>query len=50
MKKVWTKNMLLGRPDTRKESGTEDTAFRARRKAKRMRLRKLQRQAKRAQQ
>lgn len=49
MKKVWTKNMLLGRPDCRQVSGTADTAFRGRRKAKRVRLRKLQRDARRAQ-
>jgi len=39
----------LNRPATRKASGTKDTAFRARRKAKRVRLRKLQRNARRAQ-
>jgi hypothetical protein len=42
-----TKSMLLNRPATRKDSGTKDTAFRGRRKAKRVRLRKLQRQARR---
>ena len=39
----------LNRPETRKDSGTKDTAFRGRRKAKRVRMRKLQRQARRAQ-
>jgi hypothetical protein len=46
---VITKNMLLNRPETRKDSGTKDTAFRGRRKAKRVRMRKLQRNARRAQ-
>lgn len=49
MRRVITKGMLLNRPETRKASGTKDTAFRGRRKAKRVRLRKLQRQARRAQ-
>jgi hypothetical protein len=44
-----TKSMLLNRPATRKASGTKDTAFRGRRKAKRVRARKAQRQARRAQ-
>jgi hypothetical protein len=44
-----TKNALMDRPDTRKDSGTKDTAFRGRRKAKRVRARKLQRDARRAQ-
>jgi hypothetical protein len=44
-----TKSMLLGRPDVRKDSGTKDTALRGRRKAKRVRVRKLQRQARRVQ-
>jgi hypothetical protein len=44
-----TKNLLLNRPDRRKDSGTDDTAFRGRRKAERVRLRKLQRQARRRQ-
>ena len=43
----FTKNTLLGRPDRRKDSGTVDTAFRGRRRAKRIRLRKLQRLARR---
>ncbi len=44
-----TKSMLLNRPETRKDSGTKDTAFRGRRKAKRVRARKAQRQARRVQ-
>ena len=48
-KRKLTKSMLLNRPDTRKDSGTKDTAFRGRRKAKRVRMRKLQRQARRVQ-
>jgi hypothetical protein len=44
-----TKSMLLNRPATRKTSGTKDTAFRGRREAKRVRVRKLQRQARRVQ-
>ena len=39
----------LDRPETRKDFGTKDTAFRGRRKAKRVRMRKLQRQARSAQ-
>ena len=49
MRRAITKGMLLNRPETRKESGTKDTAFRGRRKAKRVRMRKLQRDARRAQ-
>ena len=41
----WSKNRLLGRPNKRQVSGTVDTAFRGRRKAKRVRLRRLQRDA-----
>ena len=48
--RVITKNMLLNRPDVRKDSGTKDTAFRGRRKAKRVRVRKLQRDSRRVQQ
>ena len=48
-KAKWSKNALLGRPSKRQVSGTVDTAFRGRRKAKRVRLRKLERQARRAQ-
>jgi hypothetical protein len=48
--RVITKNMLLNRPDVRKDSGTKDTAFRGRRKAKRVRMRKLQRDSRRVQQ
>jgi hypothetical protein len=44
-----TKNAMLGRPDRRNDSGTAATNFRARAKAKRVRLRKLQRQARRSQ-
>jgi hypothetical protein len=44
-----TKNALLNRPDRRKDSGTVATNFRGRRKAERVRLRKLQRQARRKQ-
>ena len=44
-----TKNALLNRPDRRKDSGTSATNFRARAKAKRVRIRKLQRQARRNQ-
>jgi len=44
-----TKSMLLNRPAKRKASGTKDTAFRGRRKAKRVRARKAQRQARRVQ-
>ena len=42
-------NALLNRPDRRKDSGTSATNFRGRAKAKRVRLRKLQRQARRNQ-
>ena len=45
----FSKHNLLGRPDRRKDSGTEATNFRGRAKAKRVRLRKLQRQARRRQ-
>jgi hypothetical protein len=48
-KRKVTRSTLLGRPATRKDSGTKDTAFRGRRKAKRVRVRKLQRDARRAQ-
>ena len=48
-KSRWSKNRLLGRPNKRQVSGTVDTAFRGRRKAKRVRLRGLQRDARRAQ-
>jgi hypothetical protein len=48
-KRKVTKNALMDRPATRKDSGTKDTAFRGRRKAKRVRVRKLQRQARRVQ-
>jgi len=44
-----TKNMLLNRPDRRNDSGTAATNFRGRAKAKRVHLRKLQRQARRSQ-
>ena len=40
-----TKSMLLNRPDRRKDSGTSATNFRGRQRVKRLRLRKLQRQA-----
>lgn len=40
-----TKNALLNRPDRRSVSGTEATNFRGRQRVKRLRLRKLQRQA-----
>jgi hypothetical protein len=46
-KRRFTKNTLLGRPDRRKDSGTDATNVAGRRKAKRVRLRKLQRQARR---
>jgi hypothetical protein len=45
----FTKNRLLGRPDRRNDSGTAATNFRGRAKAKRVHLRKLQRQARRSQ-
>ncbi len=48
-KRKVTKNALMDRPATRKDSGTKDTAFRGRRKAKRVRARKAQRQARRVQ-
>lgn len=44
-----TKNMLLNRPDRRKDSGTSATNFRGRARSKRLRIRKLQRQARRRQ-
>ncbi len=44
-----TKNALMDRPAKRKTSGTKDTAFLGRRKAKRVRARKAQRQARRVQ-
>jgi hypothetical protein len=44
-----TKNALMDRPAKRKTSGTKDTAFRGRRKVERVRTRKLQRSARRAQ-
>ena len=40
-----TKNALLNRPDRRNDSGTTATNFRGRQRVKRLRLRKLQRQA-----
>jgi hypothetical protein len=48
-KRKVTKNALMDRPATRKDSGTKDTAFCGRRKAKRVRARKAQRQARRVQ-
>ena len=45
----FTKNTLLGRPLRRKDSGTEATNFRGRARSKRLRIRKLQRQARRRQ-
>lgn len=45
----FTKNTLLGRPDRRKDSGTSATNFRGRARSKRLRIRKLQRQARRRQ-
>ena len=45
----WSKHALLGRPDRRNDSGTAATNFRGRAKAKRVHLRKLQRQARRSQ-
>jgi len=45
----FTKNVLLGRPLRRKDSGAEATNMAGRAKAKRVRLRKLQRQARRKQ-
>ena len=44
-----TKNALLNRPDRRKDSGTTATNMTGRAKAKRVRLRKLQRIARRKQ-
>ena len=44
-----TKNMLLNRPDRRSVSGTTATNFRGRARKKRLRIRKLQRQARRRQ-
>lgn len=44
-----TKNALLNRPDRRCDSGTKATNFRGRQRVKRLRLRKLQRQARRRQ-
>ena len=44
-----TKNEWLKRPDRRSDSGTAATNFRGRAKAKRVHLRKLQRQARRSQ-
>jgi len=46
-KRKWSKNTLLGRPLRRKDSGTTATNFRGRARVKRLRLRKLQRQARR---
>jgi hypothetical protein len=46
-KRRFTKGTLLGRPLRRKDSGTDATNVAGRRKAKRLRLRKLQRQARR---
>jgi len=46
-KRRFTKGTLLGRPLRRKDSGTDATNVTGRRKAKRLRLRKLQRQARR---
>lgn len=48
-KRRFTKNTLLGRPDRRKDSGTTATNFRGRARVKRLRLRKLQRTARRRQ-
>jgi len=47
VKRKWSKSTLLGRPLRRKDSGTDATNVDGRRKAKRLRLRKLQRQARR---
>lgn len=46
-KRRFTKHTLLGRPLRRKDSGTTATNFRGRARVKRLRLRKLQRQARR---
>jgi hypothetical protein len=48
-KRRFTKGTLLGRPLRRKDSGTAATNFRGRARVKRLRLRKLQRQARRNQ-
>lgn len=48
-KRRFTKHTLLGRPERRKDSGTSATNFRGRARVKRLRLRKLQRQARRNQ-
>jgi len=48
-KRRFTKSTLLGRPLRRKDSGTTATNFRGRQRVKRLRLRKLQRQARRNQ-
>jgi len=45
LKRKWSKHTLLGRPLRRKDSGTTATNFRGRARVKRLRLRKLQRQA-----
>ena len=46
-KRRFTKGTLLGRPLRRKDSGTAATNFRGRQRVKRLRLRKLQRIARR---
>ena len=46
-KRRFTKSTLLGRPLRRKDSGTAATNFRGRARLKRLRLRKLQRTARR---
>jgi hypothetical protein len=46
-KRRFTKGTLLGRPLRRKDSGTTATNFRGRARVKRLRLRKLQRIARR---
>ena len=48
-KRRFTKHTLLGRPLRRKDSGTTATNFRGRARVKRLRLRKLQRTARRRQ-
>jgi hypothetical protein len=48
-KRRFTKGTLLGRPLRRKDSGTAATNFHGRARVKRLRLRKLQRQARRNQ-
>lgn len=45
----FSKHTLLGRPLVRKDSGTTATNFRGRARSKRLRIRKLQRQARRRQ-